>query len=190
MFAMLILIVLVLIAAVTDATRHRIYNWTTYPGIAAGVALAFAGAAWEQLAPNSAAAWQPMVGWIPLSDALLGFAACGALMLPCFVFFGAGGGDVKLLTMIGTLIGLQKGLEVLLWTFLLAGCIGLIVLIWKLGAWTLLVRCGQILLGVLTLGTVLRVPAAEKSVLRMPVVLAPCVPVAVAMALVPWHFLR
>ena len=26
---------LVLIAAVTDATRHRIYNWTTYPGIVA-----------------------------------------------------------------------------------------------------------------------------------------------------------
>jgi prepilin peptidase CpaA len=186
MFATLILIVLVLVAAVTDATRHRIYNWTTYPGILAGLALAFGGAAAEWLAPESAATWQPTVGWIGLGDALLGFAICGAVMIPCFVFFGAGGGDVKLLTMIGTLIGLQKGLEVLLWTFLLAGCIGLIVLIWKLGAWTLLVRCGQILLGVFTLGTVLRIPQTEKNVLRMPVVLAPCVPVALAMALLQW----
>jgi len=39
MLATLLLIVLVLIAAVTDATRREIYNWTTYPGILAGLML-------------------------------------------------------------------------------------------------------------------------------------------------------
>ena len=33
------LLVLTGIAAWTDATRHTIYNWTTYPGILLGIAL-------------------------------------------------------------------------------------------------------------------------------------------------------
>ena len=48
MLATLLLVVLVLIAAVTDATRHRIYNWTTYPGIIAGALLMVGGAIWER----------------------------------------------------------------------------------------------------------------------------------------------
>src|ERR1041385_6473577 len=108
MLATALLIGLVLTAAVTDATRHRIYNWTTYPGIIAGLALAVIGAIWQRLSPESAVHWQPFLGWLPLTDSLLGFAACGALMTVCFVLFGAGGGDVKLLAMIGSLVGLEK----------------------------------------------------------------------------------
>ena len=33
-----ILIVLLLVATATDLARHKIYNWTTYPGILAGAA--------------------------------------------------------------------------------------------------------------------------------------------------------
>jgi len=186
MFATILLIALVLIAAVTDATQHRIYNWTTYPGILAGLALACLGVMWQQFSPESAAHWQPLVGWLPLTDALLGFAACGALMTICFVLFGAGGGDVKLLAMIGSLSGLEKGLEVLLWTFVFAGCVGVAVLIWKIGARRIVHRAGQMMLSAVTLGTLLRVPAAEKSVLTLPVVLAPCVPLALLATFVPW----
>src|SRR6476661_7656330 len=186
MLATLLLIVLVLIAAVTDATRHRIYNWTTYPGILAGLLLAVVGALWERLAPETAAGWQPLVGWVAWSDAAAGFLVCGAVMIPCFLFFGTGGGDVKLLAMIGMLAGLEKGVEVLLWTFIFAGCIGLTVLIWKVGPWTLMKRLWQILVGIFTLGTVLRLPPEEKKVLQLPVVLAPCAPLAIAAALLPW----
>lgn len=189
MFAMMLLIALVLIAAVTDATRHRIYNWTTYPGILAGLALAVGGAIWEAADPQTAAEWQPLVGWLPWSDSLFGFAACGALMTVCFVLFGTGGGDVKLLAMIGSLAGLEKGLVVVLWTFVFAGCVGLAVLIWKIGAWRLAQRTGQLVLSAVTLGTVLRVPVEEKRVLTLPVVLAPCVPLALAVAFVPWPVL-
>jgi prepilin peptidase CpaA len=186
MVATTLLIALVFTAAITDATRHRIYNWTTYPGIVAGLALATIGAIWQLLSPDSAAQWQPIVGWLPLTDSLLGFAACGALMTVCFILFGAGGGDVKLLAMIGSLIGLEKGLEVILWTFVFAGCVGAAVLIWKMGAWRLVQRTGQIVLSVMALGTALRTPTDEKRILALPVVLAPCVPLALLATFIPW----
>jgi prepilin peptidase CpaA len=186
MLANSLLVVLVLIAAVTDATRHRIYNWTTYPGMLAGLVIAILGAVWQRAAPESAVSWQPVVGWVDWNDAVLGFVVCGVVMLPCFLFFGTGGGDVKLLAMIGLVAGLEKGLEILLWTFIFAGCIGLMVLIWKIGPAKLLARVGQVLLSVLTLGTVLRLPPDEKKVLQLPVVLAPCAPLAMAAVLLPW----
>jgi prepilin peptidase CpaA len=183
MLATLLLVVLVLIAAVTDATRHRIYNWTTYPGILAGLLLAALGAAWEWAAPESAAGWQAFIGWIPLGDAFAGLLVCGLLMVLCFVFFPTGGGDVKLLAMVGALLGLEKGLEVLLWTFVFGGCVGLTILIWRVGPWSLAKRAWQLLISVLTLGIALRPPAAERRELQLPVFLGPCAAVAVAAAL-------
>src|SRR6188474_3498588 len=99
--ATLLLFGLVVLAAWTDAARHRIYNWTTYPGIIAGLVLAAAGWLLEWAAPSTARAWQPVVGWLTLGDAVGGFLVCGLLMLVCFVLFPIGGGDVKLLAMIG-----------------------------------------------------------------------------------------
>jgi prepilin peptidase CpaA len=186
MLATALLIGLVLAAAVTDATRHTIYNWTTYPGIIAGLVLAVIGALWQQLSPESAVQWQPAIGWLPLTDSLLGFAACGALMTVCFVLFGAGGGDVKLLAMIGSLAGVEKGLEVILWTFVFAGCAGVAILIWRIGARKIVQRAGQMLLSAVTLGMALRLPADEKRVLALPVVLAPCVPLALIATIIPW----
>jgi prepilin peptidase CpaA len=188
MLSILLLVVLVLTAAVTDAARHRIYNWTTYPGILAGLLLAIGGATLEWAVPDMARHWQPIVGWLSLGDAVGGFLLCGLLMLACFVFFpaGTGGGDVKLLAMVGALAGLEKGLEVLLWTFMLGGCVGLTVLIWRVGPLALVKRAWQLLLGVLTLGTVLRPPSNEQRLLQLPVFLGPCAAVALAAALLPW----
>lgn len=185
MFLTFVLIVLVLTAAVTDSVSRRIYNWTTYPGILAGLLIAVGGALLQRFAPAIADQWQPLVGWLPLSDALAGFFACGLLMLVCFVFLPTGGGDVKLLAMVGALAGLEKGLEVLLWTFVFGGCLGLTILIWRVGPLTLLKRASQLLLGVLTLGTVLRPPPQEQKELQLPVFLGPCAAVALAAALLP-----
>jgi prepilin peptidase CpaA len=186
MFALVLLIALVLVAAFTDATRHKIYNWNTYPGIALGLTLALLGAAWESFAPESASQWQPLIGWRHWTDSFLGFAACGALMTLCFVFFGAGGGDVKLLAMIGSLTGLESGLQVILWTFVFAGCVGVAILIWKLGARRVALRAGQQTLAAATIGTTLQLPEEEKQILRLPVVLAPCVPLALLATFIPW----
>jgi prepilin peptidase CpaA len=190
MLATLLLIALVLTAAITDAARHRIYNWTTYPGMLAGLVLAGFGAVLERIAPESAAAWQPLIGWLSWTDALGGFLVCGCLMVVCFVFFPMGGGDVKLLAMVGALAGLEKGLDILLWTFVFGGCLGLIILIWKFGAWRLLKLSGQMILGIATLGTVLKPPTEEKTVLQWPLFLGPCAAAALAAALVPWPWIH
>lgn len=186
MLATLILVVLVLIAAITDAAEYRIYNWTTYPGILAGLILAILGAVWEWAAPEAAAQWQSLLGWVALSDSVAGFLGLGFMMLLCYVFFSVPGGDVKLVAMVGALAGLNKGLEILVWMLVFGACVALTILIWQLGPYRLLKRGGQLLLGVVTLGTVLRPPPEEQRVLRWPLFLGPCAAAALAAALVPW----
>ena len=74
------------------------------------------------------------LGSPPLSDSVGGLLTCGVLMIVCFVVFpGIGGGDVKLMAMLGALMGTYDGLEALLWTFVLGACFSLIVLVWRVG---------------------------------------------------------
>jgi prepilin peptidase CpaA len=72
---------------------------------------------------------------VSLEEGLKGFGACGLLMLICFVLFNIGGGDVKLVAMMGAFLGLERGLEAMLWTFVVGGAAGLAVLIWRVGMW-------------------------------------------------------
>ena len=185
MLATILLIALVLVAAVTDTARHRIYNWTTYPGMLAGLLLAAIGAVVEWRSPEMARQWQPIIGWLSVGETVGGFLLCGLLMAVCFVFFPTGGGDVKLLAMVGALVGVEKGLEVLLWTFIFGGCLGLTLLIWRVGAVTLVRRAWQIGRGWLRFGTGTRLPEGEQRELRSPIFLGPCAAVAVGMALAP-----
>jgi hypothetical protein len=111
-------------------------------------------------------------------------------MLACFVFFPTGGGDVKLLTMVGALLGVQHGLEVLLWTFIFGGCVGLTMLIWRLGPLCLLKRAGQLAYGAVTLGIWTSPSPREKHELSLPVFLGPCAALALAAVLLPWPWTR
>ncbi len=124
MWAVGLTLVLLVVAAVTDVARHRIYNWTTYPGIVAALLLrAVEG------------------GWPAFSDGLTGFVGCGLMMLVCFLLFGdIGGGDLKLIAMIGAGLGLHRGIESMLWTFILGGVMGTAILIWKFGILNLVSR--------------------------------------------------
>jgi prepilin peptidase CpaA len=96
-------------------------------------------------------------------------------MLVCYVLFHVGGGDVKLMAMLGALVGVEQGVEVLLWTFVLGACSGLVLLIWRVGATTLLARAGQRLLSVLRLGAhTPPLDPEERAPLQTPLFLAPC----------------
>jgi prepilin peptidase CpaA len=136
MVATAILVAYLLTAAVTDVRSRRIFNWTTYPGILTGF-LTSGVATWAGVDDvQGTVAQRAWWGFVPLTDSLTGFLACFAVMLVCYVFFpgGVGGGDVKLVAMIGAFLGLYSGVEALLWTFVFGGCQALITLIWRVGA--------------------------------------------------------
>lgn len=108
-------------ATITDVHRQTIPNTITYTGIV--TALVLRGS---------------LGGWDGLEDGLKGFAGCGAIMLVCFIMLGVGGGDLKLVAMMGAFLGLYPGFEALLWTLVLGGVLGLVVLIWQVGSLTLM----------------------------------------------------
>jgi prepilin peptidase CpaA len=126
MLSTLLLFAFSLIAALTDVARHKIYNWTVYPGILAALCI------------NACES-----GGIGLEESLKGFFVCGLIMLFCFVCFPLGGGDVKLIAMLGAFLGLRPGLEAMLWTFVLGSVMGIGLLIWRVGAGRLIFRFGQ-----------------------------------------------
>ena len=111
-----ILLAFLLVATYTDLREHKIYNWNTYPGILAGLIL--------NAAQN---------GWDGAVQSALGFLVCGFVMLLCFVLFNVGGGDVKLIAMMGAFLGLEQGVEGMLWTFVLGAVMGTAIVIWRLG---------------------------------------------------------
>ena len=117
----IVVLILVAIAAWTDLRERKLYNWNTYSGMLIGLAM--------HALPGSP---------IALTDSLAGWLACGFLMLLCFVLMPVGGGDVKLLAMIGAGLGLEDGLNALLWTFTLGAISALAAVIWQVGAWTIL----------------------------------------------------
>jgi prepilin peptidase CpaA len=107
------------IAAWTDWRSGRIYNALTLPGMLIGVA----GRTWLEGSPGGA-------------DALGGWFAVGGLMVVALALFPhVGGGDVKLMAMLGAMLGLERGLEALLWTCTVAVVQVLAILTWKAGAW-------------------------------------------------------
>ncbi len=117
MLSTVMLLGLTLVAAVTDVLRNKIYNWNTYSGILAGLALSAVGSVWLWADGTAEARLAYWLGSPPLSDSVGGLLMCGVLMIVCFSFFpGIGGGDVKLMAMVGALLGTEKGLEALLWT--------------------------------------------------------------------------
>ncbi|MFO1093531.1 MAG: A24 family peptidase [Planctomycetaceae bacterium] len=164
------MLLLTAVASATDLRRQKIYNWTTYPGMLAGFAL------------NAAAG-----GWPATEDALWGFLTCGGVMLTCFVFFpDLGGGDVKLIAMLGAGLGLDDGILVMLWTFVIGFVAGLAMLIWKVGALPLLKRAAQTAREVIVLrGRI--APADPQAPIRRWLYLAPAALAAVI--IVRWESL-
>lgn len=172
MLATVLLLGLLAVAAGTDIWRHKIYNWTTYPGMltALGVnalgALAVAAGTAE---PRTLQTW----GWIGFSSSALGLLICGGVLIVCFLLFRVGGGDVKLIAMLGAFLGPERGVEAMLWTFVLGGCMAVIVLVWRVGFWRLLARTFRQVLWTLRLGRWSPLTPEERAQLQPPLFLAP-----------------
>jgi leader peptidase (prepilin peptidase)/N-methyltransferase len=173
MLSTVMLLGLTLVAAVTDVLRKKIYNWNTYSGILAALGLSAAGSSWLWADGAAGPRLSYWLGSPTFSDSAVGLLACGGLMIVCFLFFpGIGGGDVKLMAMVGTMLGWEKGLVALLWTFVLAACFGLIALVWQVGPVTTVSRVGRLFLSKLRL-VWLPLSDEERKALKPPIFLAP-----------------
>lgn len=168
-----LLLLLTATAAVTDLVFHKIYNWNTYTGIFVAFLVNTLESGW-----NAGSEGRP-----DLTDSLKGFGLCGGLMLVSFVFFGGkiGGGDVKLMAMLGAFLGFERGLDALLWTFVLGAAVGLCVLIWRVGLWRLVAGSVRHVLWSLRLVSWLPLSEDERKQLQPPLFLAPSALVAVIM---------
>jgi prepilin peptidase CpaA len=158
-----------IVATVTDVWRQKIYNWTTYTGIV--VAFLLSGLATAMNRSDFS---------IGIQSSVIGFLSCGAIMLVCFVLFQIGGGDVKLLAMVGAYLGPQLGIETVLWTFVLGGATAVVILIWKIGLLKLVSRLIQQLAVKLSIGSWDPLSEEEKKQLQLPLYLAPSALVATA----------
>ncbi len=105
------LTLLLLMAAVIDVRYLRIPNWLTGAGLLLGLV-------WSAAAAPAAAAGL----WAALAGAALGLA----LLLPFYALRVMGAGDVKLMAMVGSFVGLPGIFYAALFTFI-AGGIGAVV---------------------------------------------------------------
>lgn len=181
-----LLIGLLAVAAATDLRRHRIYNWTTYPGILLAWAWNAAGDLWAARKPASGPALEHL-GWITLWQSVLGFLLCGVILLICYVVFAGGisGGDVKMIAMMGALLGPERGIVALLWTFVLGFSLALCVLVWRVGPWRLVVRVVRQVFYTLRLGSWSPLTPEERAQLKPPLSLAPAALAAAVLIQIP-----
>jgi prepilin peptidase CpaA len=82
-------------------------------------------------------------------NSLLGFAAGFLIMLPFYMVAGMGAGDVKLMAAIGSVVGLDNVLVVIVSSLILMGFISLVFLIVKGDLFKLLLRYQRVGVGLL-----------------------------------------
>jgi prepilin peptidase CpaA len=174
MVTTVLLLGLLAIAAVTDFRRHKIYNWTTYSGILLAWAWNGVGEIVAKAHPSARRLLAERLGWIGLEQSLYGFLLCGVVLLICYVIFGGqiSGGDVKMIAMMGALMGPQRGIEAMLWTFVLGFCIAISILVWRVGPLRLIALSLRRLAGLLRLSNRPLQPE-EQALLKLPLSLAP-----------------
>jgi prepilin peptidase CpaA len=113
-----LLAIVAMLAAVTDWRARKIPNWLTVSGFAAGCAVnAYIG------------------GWASLVHALAGAALALAVHLPLFLLRASGGGDVKLMTALGAVLGPRDWLVLFVISAVLGGVVATAVILWRGAFW-------------------------------------------------------
>jgi len=115
-------------AAVFDLRRGTVYNWLTYPAIAAGLALG---------AIEGAAAGDTLDG---LLNHVLGLGFAFGVLFVAYLLGGMGGGDVKLMGAVGALVGWPAALHAVFYSFVVGAAVGLIGAVWRGRLWAALRR--------------------------------------------------
>lgn len=121
-FTGMLLTLLLVSSSVTDLSHRKIYNWTTYT--------AFAWALGINLLPALPSA---NMGTIGFANSCIGATACFLIMLIPYSLARGGAGDVKLAAAIGALLGLDSGLLVIAFAYILAATAIITWTIWQSG---------------------------------------------------------
>ena len=108
-------------------------------------------------------------------------------MLICVVFFQVGGGDVKLIAMLGAFFGLPFGIKAMLWTLVFGAAMGVIALIWKIGTLTMLKRFIQYAAAVVRLRGFRHLKGSLDAELETSLFLAPSAVAGVVLVLLERH---
>ena len=128
MFAITVPVVTVVtLCAITDILEHRIYNSVLLPTLL----LAFF--------------FNTLFGRLPgLLDCVLGLALGMAILFPLYFLRGTSAGDVKLLGVVGALLGTQGALIAGVATLCFGGVFGVLFIVWRLVEPALISRIAQI----------------------------------------------
>lgn len=148
-------LIMLVAAFVTDVRTMKIPNIITVSGIIAGLG------------------WNLITGsWSGGLDALMGAAAGFGILLVLYWLGAVGGGDVKLFGAIGAWTGTLLALYILMYSILVAGMIGIVVLIWRREAFSRMRGMVQSVLGAYMLKSWDPVRAGKKKQLQIPFMLA------------------
>lgn len=175
MICTVVLFVLLIIASYTDITQGKIFNTVVYPGIVMGPVAGLTVWMLDLESRMGAERYQAIVGFVDVKTSGYGLIACGGVMVICYAFFAGqiGGGDVKLIAMLGSLLGPYLGLEAMLWTFVLGGVMAVVQLIWMTGVTNLAVQCFRYVVVVLRSRSFVRLTQEEREPLKTNLFLAP-----------------
>ncbi len=136
---LVISVVLIVVAVYTDIRWRLIKNSITLPAIVIGLLLNILGS-----------------GWQGLLHSLIGFWVGAGLMMIPFLFGQMGGGDIKLMAALGTLLGGHSILNIFFYTTIAGGVLAVIVIIARGELASTLKRIWQLLKSIL----IARAPAA------------------------------
>jgi Flp pilus assembly protein protease CpaA len=123
----LLLVLLLSSATVTDLLWRRIYNWTTYTTLGWVILLQLLTLTLKDFERNvlGAVGQSPLVvpamGMLPWRESLMGFALGFAIMFVLYSVFRGGAGDLKLVAVLGALMGANRIIEVLIYSYIQAG---------------------------------------------------------------------
>ena len=136
----LLLVLLLSSATVTDLLWRRIYNWTTYTALGWVVFL-------QLLTPTFVEAERHIIGlsgsdsvlgMLPWRDSLAGFVGGFAIMFVLYNVFRGGAGDLKLVAVLGALVGVQPIIEILIYSYILASIFAACLLVGSAGPGSIL----------------------------------------------------
>lgn len=150
-----VVIAVISIATYTDCRWRLIRNILTVPAIALGLLLNFLGS-----------------GWPGLTSGLLGLAAGFGLMMFPVVFGQMGGGDVKLMAALGSLLGAYAIMNVFLYTTLAGGLLAFGFALYRREGFNTLRRTWHLAKGLLIFRTAPIMESESEQAVTMPYGLA------------------